>query len=127
MFIDANGNVRPRVLNGVAFNGFTESDPLVNALGKAALSCTNGQIAKYIGTNWLCSSDLGLTGESDPLVNALGKTTLSCANGQTVKYNGSTWICAADVGLTTEQDPIWTVEKTNYKPIAGSWAGNSVP
>lgn len=55
----------------------------------AALSCTNGQIAKYNGTVWTCAADnVG----SDTL------SGLSCSNGQVPKYNGSAWVCATDNG-----------------------------
>jgi hypothetical protein len=36
----------------------TESDPTVNALGKATLSCSNGQVAKWNGANWECANDI---------------------------------------------------------------------
>ncbi len=34
-----------------------ETDPTVNSLGKASLSCSSGQIAKWIGSAWVCAND----------------------------------------------------------------------
>ena len=39
------------------FNTGDETDPTVNALGKASLSCTNNQVAKWNGTLWACADD----------------------------------------------------------------------
>jgi hypothetical protein len=36
----------------------TESDPTVNSLGKATLSCTSGEVAKWNGSNWVCAVDV---------------------------------------------------------------------
>jgi len=34
-----------------------ETDPTVNALGKAVLSCADGEVAKLVGSAWICSTD----------------------------------------------------------------------
>jgi parallel beta-helix repeat protein len=34
-----------------------ETDPTVNVLGKASLSCTDNQVAKKSGTTWVCAND----------------------------------------------------------------------
>jgi hypothetical protein len=44
-------------LQGSLLN-FSESDPSVNALGKAALSCADGEIPKVSGGVWTCSVDV---------------------------------------------------------------------
>ncbi|KPK01758.1 MAG: hypothetical protein AMK71_04385, partial [Nitrospira bacterium SG8_35_4] len=36
----------------------TENDPTVNPLGKAALSCSTGQVAKWNGSVWACADDI---------------------------------------------------------------------
>lgn len=46
-------------INGTdVLTSYTETDPLVNPLGKASLSCSDTQIAKYIGSVWTCAVDL---------------------------------------------------------------------
>ncbi|MGA1823801.1 MAG: tail fiber domain-containing protein [bacterium] len=95
-----------------------ETDPTVNKLGKATLSCADGQVAKWNKTKstWQCADDMDTDTdtqlsqaevnayESDPTVNALAKTTLSCSDGQIVKWNNSTlaWECANDVDTDTQ-------------------------
>lgn len=37
--------------------GYTEIDPTVNDLGKATLSCSNDQVAKWNGSIWVCAND----------------------------------------------------------------------
>jgi hypothetical protein len=57
-----------------------------------ALSCANGEIARFDGVAWQCDDDLG--------TDTLG--TLTCADGEVAKWNNSLgqWVCAADAGLT---------------------------
>ena len=45
--------------DGSALSGVvtSESDPSVNALGKASLSCGTQQVAKWSGFNWICADD----------------------------------------------------------------------
>jgi hypothetical protein len=50
----------------------------------AALTCTNGQVAKRSGSGWICAAD------DDALA------ALACTNGQVPKRSGTTWICGAD-------------------------------
>jgi hypothetical protein len=50
------------------------------------LDCTSGEIAKFNGSEWVCSSDEN----SDTLDG------LSCNNGEIAKFNGSEWVCSAD-------------------------------
>lgn len=88
------GGIPSGFADGVDNGITTESDPTVNALAKASLSCSSGQIAKWNGSAWACATDAGLTSESDPNVNALGKASLSCSSGQYASFNGSTWVCA---------------------------------
>ena len=74
-----------------------ETDPNVNALGKADLACTAGEVAKWDGAGWVCAVD-------DTGTDTLA--ALSCPDGQTVKFSdGAGWICAADEGLLSESDP----------------------
>lgn len=55
--INQNGTVVCEPDDAVA----AETDPTVNDLGKASLSCADGQVAKFIGTEWVCGIDLQLT------------------------------------------------------------------
>ena len=84
--------------------------------------CSNGQIAKWNGSAWVCAADdAGSGGGGDiTAVNAgtgltgggtSGDVTLSlassyqlpqsCSNGEIAKWNGSAWTCAADTDTTT--------------------------
>ena len=54
-----------------------------NTLG--ALSCTAGQIAKFLSGTWQCAAD------KDTDTDTLG--ALTCTAGQTVKFNGTAWVC----------------------------------
>lgn len=125
--LDVNGNVKAVsfIGDGSGLTGVvgSETDPTVNALGSASLSCTSGQVAKWNGVAWACANDVDtdtqlgeaevdtfvsnngyLTSESDPTVNALGKASLSCASGQVAKWNGSAWACADDVDTNSGGD-----------------------
>jgi len=53
-----------------------------------ALSCANGEIAKWNGAAWACGPDL------DTDTNTLG--ALVCASGEIAKWNGAAWACAPD-------------------------------
>ncbi|MDD5377358.1 MAG: hypothetical protein PHH16_04580 [Candidatus Gracilibacteria bacterium] len=104
-----------------------ESDPSVNALGKASLSCSSGQVAKWNGSAWACAADAGITAESDPSVNALGKASLSCSSGQVAKWNGSAWACAAesDPKVGTLTNGMWCT--TNGSTVNCTSSAPSVP
>lgn len=41
------------------FTSGDETDPTVNTLGKASLSCSNNQVAKWSGSAWQCADDSG--------------------------------------------------------------------
>jgi|GEM_PF-1127497 len=46
-------------INGTdVLTSYTETDPTVNDLGKAALSCSSGEVAKWNGSNWVCAVDV---------------------------------------------------------------------
>jgi len=46
-------------INGTdVLTSYTETDPTVNDLGKAALSCGSGQVAKWNGSVWNCADDI---------------------------------------------------------------------
>ena len=64
-----------------------ESDPTVNSLGKALLSCNAGDVPTFDGSGWLCVSGQ----EIDPNVNALGRATLACASNDFVVFDGASW------------------------------------
>jgi hypothetical protein len=49
----------------------SESDPSVNALGKASLACSSNQVAKWNGSAWVCLDDTGITTETDPEVGII--------------------------------------------------------
>ncbi len=67
-----------------------ETDPLVNELAKAFLQCASGDVARFNGLEWECSSD----GNTDALA------ALSCAENEVAKWDGLTWVCAADANTT---------------------------
>lgn len=56
--------------------------------GTVLPTCTNGQVLKYDGTNWVCSED----GIGESTTFSLG----TCANGEVLKYDGTNWACALD-------------------------------
>jgi hypothetical protein len=68
-------------------------------------SCSNGQILKWNGTNWVCSSAgtgtiTGVTAEA-PITGGgssgnvkVGLTT-ACSSGQVLQWNGSKWACSS--------------------------------
>ncbi|RJR19581.1 MAG: hypothetical protein C4581_04845 [Nitrospiraceae bacterium] len=45
-------------VGGTISASITESDPSVNALGKASLSCSEGQVPKFVGGSWACGNDI---------------------------------------------------------------------
>ena len=50
--------VQDIVDNGNYLTEFTESDPTVNDLAKAPLSCDAGQVVKWDGSGWVCGNDI---------------------------------------------------------------------
>jgi hypothetical protein len=66
----------------------TETDPTVNALGKAAVlnSCNEGQVPGWTGGGWTCRTPV----DRDALA------ALSCANGQMLTFSvaSGAWQCA---------------------------------
>ncbi len=55
--------------------------------------CSNGELARWNGSSWVCSSD------TDTLA------TLACAADQVAKWNGASWICAQDDDTVYEIGP----------------------
>jgi len=55
--VNQDGSVACEVDDGIT----TEIDPTVNSLGKATLSCSNDQIAKWNGSVWICANDMDTT------------------------------------------------------------------
>jgi|GEM_PF-6292371 len=86
---------------------YTETDPTVNSLATASLSCDTGNVAKWDGASWSCAVDEGLTEESDPTVNDLARATFGCAAGQVVKWDGAAWACGDDMDtIVTDTDTL---------------------
>ncbi|HXM22211.1 MAG TPA: hypothetical protein VN948_13215 [Terriglobales bacterium] len=68
-------------------------------------TCSNGQILKWNGTKWVCSSAgtgtiTGVTAQA-PITGGgssgnvkVGLTT-ACSNGQVLQWNGSNWVCSS--------------------------------
>ena len=52
----------------------TESDPTVNALGKATLSCASDQVAKWNGAEWVCEDDIDTTYSAGTGLDLTGTT-----------------------------------------------------
>lgn len=73
-----------------------ESDPTVNSLATAALSCEPGFIPKWDVTGWDCAQDEGLTEELDPTVNALARAQITCDNDSIVRVINGGWTCDLD-------------------------------
>lgn len=58
-FFQGNAEVTGDLTVGGNISGnITESDPNVNALGKASLSCSEGQVPKFVGGSWACGNDI---------------------------------------------------------------------
>lgn len=76
----------------------TESDPSVNALGTATLSCANGEIPKFNGTIWICAVDAGITSESDTLQDVTGRGATTTA---LVSFSGGAHFTGGSVGIGT--------------------------
>lgn len=58
-FFQGNAEVTGDLTVGGTISGnITENDPSVNALGKASLSCSAGQVAKFNGSSWACGNDI---------------------------------------------------------------------
>ena len=94
--ITGNLNVQGAILGG-------ESDPTVNALGKAILSCTDGQIVQWNNSVWECASAPSGGAEDDPQVGTL-------TAGQWCTTDGTQVNCTSNApsGGGPESDPIFT-------------------
>jgi len=58
-FFQGNAEVTGDLTVGGNISGnIVEADPGVNALGKASLSCSEGQVAKFNGSSWACGNDI---------------------------------------------------------------------
>jgi hypothetical protein len=58
-FFQGNAEVTGNLTVGGNISGnIVEADPNVNALGKASLACSEGQVAKFIGASWACGNDI---------------------------------------------------------------------
>lgn len=66
------------------------------------LGCSEGEIAKFSGGGWICSTDLDSGVGTDTLAE------LSCANGQVAKWDGTAWVCADDTDTDTDTDTTYT-------------------
>ncbi|MEO6119926.1 MAG: hypothetical protein ABIP12_04485, partial [Terriglobales bacterium] len=91
--------------NGLA-GGATSGDATLNIK-----TCTEGQVLKYVGTTWTCSTDsAGGSGTVTSIASGTGLTggpittsgTLSlltnCGQNQILKWVGSSWGCSDDQG-----------------------------
>lgn len=65
---------------------FTETDPTVNTLAKAALSCMLGQVPTQSATGWVCA----LPSDSDTL-----RDITPCTTGQVATKTATGWTCSA--------------------------------
>ncbi len=76
--------------------GQHKNDPGCDGSGTTLgdLSCTIDQIARFDGTNWVCSTDTDTVG------------ALNCSSGQVAKFNGSNWACGFDVDTDTDTDTL---------------------
>ncbi len=71
--------------------------PAITGLGQTVggLNCTNGQVAKFDGTNWVCGTDTDTT-----IAKTDGLASLGCRAGQVAHWDGSSWRCGT-VSLAT--------------------------
>jgi hypothetical protein len=89
-------------LNGVPA-GFADGGD-ADTLG--GLSCSNGQLAKWNGSSWICGNDGGGTTYTAGTALTLSGTQFSlsptyrlpqaCSNGQIAEWSGSAWMCGDD-------------------------------
>jgi len=64
----------------------------------ATLACGNDELARWTGSNWVCSADQN----SDTLA------TLSCASSEVAQWNGSAWSCGPAAS------PSWVVNVRDH-------------
>jgi hypothetical protein len=55
---DEVANIPDDIADGDDIGITIEIDPTVNDLAKAPLSCADGQVAKWNGTDWMCEDDI---------------------------------------------------------------------
>jgi len=112
---------------------FEETDPTVNDLAKAALSCAEGQVAKFSATGWVCGEDINTQNTFDGTNFALSTqacpegenmtgidenglprclpeedtlASMPCTTGQIPKWdeNSAAWVCAEDMDTQNTYD-----------------------
>jgi len=92
----------------------TETDPSVNALGKATLSCTEGQVAKMVAGSWTCAPDDTAAGGGDMLKsvydanadNLIDDTAIAASIARDSELPTAVSQLTNDSGfITTETDP----------------------
>ncbi len=77
--VPSNGEIRSLI----SAEGYLteEEDPSVNALGRAQISCQEGQFPKFLGGAWTCSSDLDLFAQ------------VVCAEDESPVMGANGWYC----------------------------------
>ena len=79
---------------------YTETDPTVNSLAKAELSCTTDQIARFDGTQWVCSTDTNADTLDTLHANQIKPISAFADGNQSIKVTSSTAVVARSVSLT---------------------------
>lgn len=67
------GSVTDTQISNVQWSKVTAVPPAIAAV--AGLSCTNGEILKFVSGAWACGTESGVGVESDPTVSLFAKTT----------------------------------------------------
>ena len=85
-----------------------ETDPSVNALGKATLSPVNSQVPVWNGDAGTWVTGTAAITEVDPTVNSLGKTIFTPSNGQVPGWNGDAGVWVANTITVNSSIIPWT-------------------
>jgi len=92
----------------------------INALAAATLNCTTGEIAKFDGANWACSTDDTGSG-ADNLGNHIATQNLDLGTNLLVGNGGTTGISIASNGNVG----IGTISPGSKLEVNGDTSGNS--
>jgi hypothetical protein len=105
---NAGGGGLALTIDGVtAVTTATDQDAL------AALSCAQGEVAKWDGSVWACAAD----DDTDTLGG------LVCASGEPAEWSGTAWVCGTDDGETYSPGNQLELVGTTFNVLEGSGSG----